>query len=222
MNNTKNQNKVAAVIPFFNEENTIVEIINETKNYVDDVITVNDGSTDHSLLRIEGIPGITLINFDENFGKGKALREGFRKALELDCSYVVTIDSDLQHDPAFIPKLISGLEDYDVVIGNRLSDLESMPVHRRLSNKISSYLLSKKTGQKILDSQSGFRAFRRKVVEDVSTEDNHYIAESEFLINASRRNFKIGFCNIPTIYGNEVSKIRPVKIVIDFIKIMFI
>lgn len=222
MNNTKNQNKVVAVIPFFNEENTIVEVISETKKYVNHIIAVNDGSTDHSLLRIEGIPGLSLINFDNNHGKGKALREGFKKALESDCSCLVTIDSDLQHDPAFIPRLLSGLENYDVVIGNRLSDLKTMPLHRRISNKVSSYLLSKKTGQKILDSQSGFRAFRRKVVEDVSTEDNHYIAESEFLINASRRNFKIGFCNIPTIYGNEVSKIKPVKIVIDFIKIMFI
>jgi len=221
LNKSKVQNKICAVIPFYNEEKTISEIINRTLQYVDKIIAVNDGSTDNSKQKINNVQNVIVIDYGKNYGKGFALNKGFEKALELGYDTVVTLDSDLQHDPVFIPDLLREIENYGIVIGNRLNNLADMPFQRRLSNKITSFLLSVKTGQKILDSQSGFRAIRSDVLRVVSTRNHGYEAESEQIILAARNGFKIGFVNTSTIYGNEKSKIKPVKTILAFIKTLF-
>ena len=221
MNKSKVQNKICAVIPFYNEEKTISEIINRTLQYVDKIIAVNDGSTDNSKQKINDVQNVIVIDYEKNYGKGFALNKGFEKALELGYDTVVTLDSDLQHDPVFILDLLREIENYGIVIGNRLNNLADMPLQRRLSNKITSFLLSVKTGQKILDSQSGFRAIRSDVLRVVKTRKHGYEAESEQIILAARKGFKIGFVNTSTIYGNEKSKIKPVKTILAFIKTLF-
>ena len=221
MNKSKVQNKICAVIPFYNEEKTLSEIINRTLQYVDKIIAVNDGSTDNSKQKINDVQNVIVIDYEKNYGKGFALNKGFEKALELGYDTVVTLDSDLQHDPVFIPDLLREIENYGIVIGNRLNNLADMPLQRRLSNKITSFLLSVKTGQKILDSQSGFRAIRSDVLRVVKTRKHGYEAESEQIILAARKGFKIGFVNTSTIYGNEKSKIKPVKTILAFIKTLF-
>jgi len=221
LNKSKVQNKICAVIPFYNEEKTISEIINRTLQYVDKIIAVNDGSTDNSKQKINDVQNVIVIDYEKNYGKGFALNKGFEKALELGYDTVVTLDSDLQHDPVFILDLLREIENYGIVIGNRLNNLADMPLQRRLSNKITSFLLSVKTGQKILDSQSGFRAIRSDVLRVVKTRKHGYEAESEQIILAARNGFKIGFVNTSTIYGNEKSKIKPVKTILAFIKTLF-
>jgi len=221
LNKSKVQNKICAVIPFYNEEKTLSEIINRTLQYVDKIIAVNDGSTDNSKQKINNVQNVIVIDYGKNYGKGFALNKGFEKALELGYDTVVTLDSDLQHDPVFIPDLLREIENYGIVIGNRLNNLADMPLQRRLSNKITSFLLSVKTGQKIFDSQSGFRAIRSDVLRVVKTRHHGYEAESEQIILAARSGFKIGFVNTSTIYGNEKSKIKPVKTILAFIKTLF-
>lgn len=221
MNNSKNSNKVAAVIPFYNESKTINRIVLETLKYVSFVIAVNDGSTDGSPDNIPISEKVTLISYKRNRGKGYALRKGLEKGIEKGFLKLVTIDADSQHDPEEIPALISGLTNYDIVIGNRLNDLKGMPLQRRISNKITSFLLSIKTGQKILDSQCGFRAYRAEVVKNITTVEDGYEAETEILIKASRGGYKIGFINITTIYGDEESKMMPIKTTFGFIKLLF-
>lgn len=221
MNKLKVKNKVCAVIPFYNEEKTINEIINRTIQYVDKIIAVNDGSTDNSKQKINDIQNIVVIDLEKNYGKGFALNKGFEKALALEYDTVVTLDSDLQHDPDFIPELLKEIETYDIVIGNRMNNLSAMPFQRRMSNKITSFLLSVKTGQKIPDSQNGFRAIRSDVLKIVKTRNHGYEAESEQIILAARNGFKIGFVNTSTVYGSEKSKIRPIKAIIGFIRTLF-
>ncbi len=221
MNNSKNSNKVAAVIPFYNESKTINRVILETLKYVSFVIAVNDGSTDGSPDNIPISEKVTLISYKRNRGKGYALRKGLEKGIEKGFLKLVTIDADSQHDPEEIPALISGLTNYDIVIGNRLNDLKGMPLQRRISNKLTSFLLSIKTGQKILDSQCGFRAYRAEVVKNITTVEDGYEAETEILIKASRHGYKIGFANISTIYGDEESKMMPIKTTFGFIKLLF-
>lgn len=221
MNNSKNNNKVAAVIPFYNESKTINRIVLETLKYVSFVIAVDDGSTDGSPDNIPITENVTLISYKKNCGKGYALRKGLEKGIEKGFLKLVTIDADSQHDPEEIPTLISGLTNYDIVIGNRLNDLKGMPLQRRISNKITSFLLSIKTGQKILDSQCGFRAYRADVVKKITTVEDGYEAETEILIKASRHGYKIGFANVSTIYGDEESKMMPIKTTFGFIKLLF-
>ena len=222
MSITSNQNKTCAVIPFYNEERTIAEIINRTLNFVDVVIAVNDGSTDNSKNNVPDNERIIYLENEVNKGKGVALNKGFVESTKRDFEYTITLDSDLQHIPDKIPDIISALSNYDIVIGNRLNDLSDMPFHRILSNKISSGLLSLKTGQKILDSQSGFRGFRTEILSGILPRFAGYEAESEILINAARKKHKIGFVPVPTIYADEISKIKPVQIIFSFFKTLFI
>ncbi len=221
MNNLENKNKIAAVIPFFNENRTINQIVNNTLQYVDRVIAVDDGSTDDSSSNISENKNITLLKFKENRGKGFALREGLSEGIKKGYTQLITIDADLQHNPDEIPLLLYELNNFDIVIGNRLNNLVDMPLHRRMSNKITSFLLSIKTGQRIIDSQCGFRAFRSEVIKNIKTVKNGFEAESEILIKASRKGYKIGFTDISTIYGNEESKMTPVKTTFNFIKVLF-
>jgi hypothetical protein len=109
---------------------------------------------------------------------------------------------------------------YDIIIGNRMHSLKKMPFHRILSNKITSFLMTIKTKQKILDSQSGFRAYKTEILPEILPLSCGFEAESEILVNASRKNYKIGFVDIPTVYGEEVSKMRAIDTIIGFIKVM--
>jgi glycosyltransferase involved in cell wall biosynthesis len=207
----ENKNNIAAVIPFFNESRTIYQIVNNTLKYVDCVIAVDDGSTDDSSSKIPEKKNITLLKMKVNRGKGFALREGLNEGVKKGFTQLITIDADLQHNPDEIPLLIPELNNFDIVIGNRLNNLVDMPLPRKMSNKITSFLLSLKTGKKIIDSQCGFRAYRAEVIKNVKTVKNGYEAESD----------NIGFTDISTIYGNEESKISPVKTTFNFVKVLF-
>jgi hypothetical protein len=96
-----------------------------------------------------------------------------------------------------------------------------MPLQRRLSNKLTSFFLTIKTGQNILDSQCGYRAYRTEVLRSVKTLFWGFEAESEILVKAAKNGFKIGFVDIPTIYGYENSKMRPVQAIIGFLRVLF-
>lgn len=130
------------------------------------------------------------------------------------------MDGDGQHSPESIPLLLNKIEKFDIVIGNRLDNLSSMPIQRRLSNKLTSFLLSKKLGIKISDSQSGFRIYKQEVLIRTKTLFSGFEAESEILVKAVRNGFKVGFINIPTIYGDEKSKMKPIQAIKGFIKVM--
>jgi glycosyltransferase involved in cell wall biosynthesis len=216
-----NAPKVCSVIPFYNEKETINTVISETLKYVQFVFAINDGSDDGFSNDAKEESKIKFINLDRNYGKGKALSVGFDKAVSAGFNYVVTLDADLQHEPKYIPKLIEGLQLFDIVIGNRLKNLKGMPIQRRLSNKLTSFFLTVKTGQIILDSQCGYRAFRAEVLKEVKTNYLGFEAESEILVKAAKKGFKVGFVDIPTIYGDEKSKMRPAQAIVGFLKVLF-
>jgi glycosyltransferase involved in cell wall biosynthesis len=185
------------------------------------IFTVNDGSDDDAYVNLDNESKIKLINLDRNYGKGKALSVGFSEAVSGGFENIITIDADLQHEPKHIPQLIEGLQTFDIVIGNRLKNLKGMPIQRRLSNKLTSFLLTVKTGQNILDSQCGYRAYKAEVLRKVKTDFSGFEAESEILVKAAKKGFKIGFVDVPTIYGNEKSKMRPVQAIVGFLRVLF-
>lgn len=222
MNSTLSRNETCAVIPFFNEEKTIEEIVDKTLKYVDYVIAVDDGSDDNSSSKISNHAKVVLIKNLFNRGKGYSLAAGFRKSIELNSEFTLSLDADLQHPPEFIPKFLEKLKENDVVIGNRLTDLKDMPFQRILSNKITSTLLTLKTKKKIVDSQCGFRGFRTKILSSIIPKFYGYEAESEMIVMAARNNYKIDFVSVPTIYSDEKSKMRSMGAIIGFIKVLFI
>lgn len=213
--------KIAVVIPFYNEQQTLPEIINRTLPFVDIIIAVNDGSTDEFLKHIRINERIVLVSNKKNEGKGFAINKGLKKSIELKSDITVTLDADLQHPPEFIPSLIQKLDENDLVLGNRLSDLKGMPFQRILSNKLTSFLLGIKLKQFIPDSQCGFRAYKTSILHEIIPESKGYEAETEILIKAKRKGFKIGFAEIPTIYGNQKSKMKSFKTIKGFLRVLF-
>lgn len=215
-----NSFQICAVIPFYNEKETLENILNETLNYVDLIFAVDDGSND-GWKYANHHDRVHFINLDRNYGKGKALSAGFEAAIKNEIDIIITLDADLQHDPKYIPQLLKGLSLFDVVIGNRLKNLIDMPIQRKMSNKITSFLLSIKTGQKIIDSQCGFRAYRLEVIKNIQSRYPGFEAESEMIIRAAEKGYKIGFVDVPTIYGNETSKMKPFQAIIGFLRVLF-
>jgi glycosyltransferase involved in cell wall biosynthesis len=214
------QAKVVAVIPFYNEEQLLLQTLTQTLPFVDHIIAVNDGSTDSSLKQLPDSPKMILINNPTNIGKGSALNKGFMESIKINSTFTITLDADLQHPPGLIPEFVNALQTSDVVIGNRLTEINKMPFQRRLSNRISSYLLSKKAGKPIIDSQCGYRAYRTAILPEIIPISTGYESESEILINAAKKNFKITFIPIPAIPTFRKSKIKSIPLILRFLKII--
>ncbi|MDY0084055.1 MAG: glycosyltransferase family 2 protein [Ignavibacteriaceae bacterium] len=219
MSSLNQGNNCCAVIPFFNEKKYLESVVRNTLRYVDKIFAVDDGSADGSANDIAGIENVEIISLDKNYGKGFALQAGFNEAINCECEIIITLDGDNQHDPDLIPVFIEGLKKYDIIIGNRLNNLKSMPIQRILSNKITSFLLSLRTGESILDSQCGFRAYRASVLKNIKTTFYGYEAESEMILLAAKKKFSIGFEDISTIYRDEESRMNSLKAINGFIKV---
>jgi len=213
-------NKICAILPFYNEKRFLAQIVSELIPLVDILIAVNDGSDDGSLGEISQNDKIVLLNHSKNNGKGAALNTGFLKSIELDTRYTITIDADLQHPVSSIPQMLEKCGAYDIVIGNRMHSLENMPLARRLSNFLTSHILTIKTGVKINDSQCGFRIYKTSILKDILPSLNGFEAESEILVNAARNNLTIGSVNIPVIYGEEESKMKNIEAIKGFLKVV--
>jgi len=169
---------------------------------------VDDGSRDGTG-RIAANVGCEVIRHPVNRGKGMALRAGFEAALAQKASFVITLDADGQHDPEHLPALWSTMIEggWDIVIGARRRGGQ-MPIGRRLSNMLNSLIVSGFTGQRIPDSQSGFRLIKAGVLEAVRMRSVRYELETELLLLAAAAGFRIGSVTIPTIYAGEESHIR--------------
>ena len=200
---------IAVLIPALNAAQTLGEVLAKVKSFVppESIIVVDDGSTD-ATARIALESGACLIRHGVNRGKGAALRSGFRQILSKTAfTGAITLDADLQHDPDEIPKFVARWERgaVDIIVGSRKRWGSGMPFHRMLSNTITSLLVSAHAGVIVKDSQSGYRCFSRRVLSAIETESNGYEAETEMLIRAARKGFRIDFVPIATIYGKERS-----------------
>ncbi|WP_048150665.1 glycosyltransferase family 2 protein [Palaeococcus ferrophilus] len=180
------------IIPAYNEELTIGSIVALAKKY-GDVLVVDDGSSDRTS-EIAQKAGAIVIRHKTNSGKGAALRTGFEYALSKDYDVVVTIDADGQHNPEEIPYLVEPLikGEADFVIGSRYlnGSKKKIPLYRRLGL----WVLNKSTkvaSKMEVDSQSGFRALRRKALEKLNLSSSGYAVETDMVINAREQGLRI-------------------------------
>jgi len=201
--------KICCIIPAYQESRAIDRVVTLAKKYCDHVVVVDDGSTDGTG-EIAIKTGATVLTHQSNQGKGAALRTGFKYALENHFELIITLDGDLQHNPHSIPRFLKKIEEgYDIIIGSRYNtQSEEMPFIRKLSNLITTQALRIFFKIPVTDSQSGYRAFRKEVLDQISVRDDGFAAETEILIDAQRAGFKIGEVPIETNYGDEESKIR--------------
>jgi len=211
-----------AVIPAYNVEATLPEIVKDLKNTLPGIecIVIDDGSRD-STARVINELDVIGVEHATNRGKGAALRTGFTIALNRGAEFVLTIDSDGQHKPEEAVKLLQTTTDYnyDLVVGNRMQYLVKMPIHRKLSNRITSWLISKRTAQEIEDSQCGFRMIRAEVLRNVALTAHRFDMESELLLKAALKGYKIGSVQISTIYSSKIPSSMSLTDIFRFIKI---
>lgn len=219
MNGEERQNGLrgCVVVPAYHEAGRIGAVVSGIKRWIGDVIVVDDGSADATAGEAEAA-GAIVIRHARNMGKGAALETGFRRAREGGYAYVIAMDGDGQHDPADIPAFVRAYREggVSVVVGNRMQEAKGMPMVRLLTNRFMSWLLSREMGQRVPDTQCGYRLYAVKVIAGVQVGSGGFAAESEILLDLSQRGIRIGSVPVATIYGTEKSKIRPVRDTVRF------
>jgi len=179
-------------IPAYNEEKTIAKIIIDAKKYSNNIIVIDDGSSDYTPKIVKEL-GITLIQHVQNLGKGAALKTGFSEAIKSSPDVVVTLDADGQHDPSSIPSLIEPIltGKSDVVIGSRTKKTK-MPKYRKVGLNTINYLNKKAINLNLNDIQSGLRAYSIKAITAIAKESfQDYSAEFEQLESLVDKGFRI-------------------------------
>ena len=199
---------VYLVVPAFNEEKTVSQIIEGIADKGYNVILVNDGSKDKTLkLAIESkrkYPNqIFVVSHVINRGLGAALKTGMVVALNKGARYIVTFDADGQHEIEDIPKVCKPLQDgdADVVIGAR--PFEDMPISKSFANIIMNALTLIFYGRNVKDSQSGLRAFTAHAADVINIVSRGYGVSSEFIKEISDKNLRLAEVTITTIYTPE-------------------
>jgi 1-acyl-sn-glycerol-3-phosphate acyltransferase len=212
---------ICVIIPTFNNVGTIRDVIKDTLNECYDVIVVNDGSTDQTSEILHSIDGITIVEYDNNRGKGYALKCGFKRALEMGFAYAITIDSDGQHYPSDIMHFLKANQEYPgaLIIGSRQLDGVERSKGSSFANKFSNFWFYIQTGRKLSDTQTGYRLYPLKKLYGMNLLTSRYEAELELLVFASWHGVKLIPIDINVYYPpreQRVSHFRPGK---DFVRI---
>lgn len=208
--------KLCVVIPAYNAEETVGDVVRGAKKYLQHVVVVDDGSSDGTSAEAEKA-GATLIRQKENLGKGDALKAGFRYAIEKGYDAVITIDADGQHSPDEMPKFIERYKEgrHQIIIGSRMHDKGCMPAYRYRCNIVGVILISVAARQYIADTQSGYRLYDVNMLKDINLQFPRFQTETEILIKASKKGFKITSVPIKALYNERTETKSHYKRVVD-------
>lgn len=199
--------RVAALIPAYQAAAHLGEVLLELAALPDapEALVVDDGSRD-ATAEVARQFGARVHSFAANRGKGAALLEGFRRLADYDA--IVTLDADGQHPPASFPRFVAAAEaGADLVLGAR-ERTSDMPAARRFANGFSSAWAGALAGQRVPDSQCGYRLYRREVLRRTPVSPGRFEFETEIAVRAARLGFRLAAVPIPTVYGGERSQIR--------------
>ena len=211
-----------ALIPAYNEAERIGDVVRLAGRHVDEVVVVDDGSVDDTAAVAERA-GATILRHQENRGKGAAIATALDYFGRSAAETAVLLDADGQHDPTEIGKFVEATEKggVEVVVGTRMGDVRKMPLVRLWTNQFTSWVTSKLSGQRVPDSQCGYRLVRRAVLKDLKLSTTRFETETEMLIQAGRAGHKIGSVPIRTIYQAErSSRIHPWRDTVRFFKLV--
>jgi glycosyltransferase involved in cell wall biosynthesis len=217
------EKKCCVIIPTYNHSDTLPDLIEGVSRYTDQIIVVNDGSTDKTKMLLENHVSkkVDVVDYPKNRGKGYAIRKGFLRAMDLGYEYAITIDSDGQHLPADLPYFINRLSHNGsfIVVGERRMPGKNVPAKNTFANKFSNFWFRLYTGMRVPDTQCGYRLYPLKQIQDMKFYSTKYEFEVEILVRSSWNGIEIDSLPIDVYYPpreKRVTHFRPIR---DFIRI---
>ncbi len=206
------QPKILVVVPAYNEERYIGSVILKARQYADEVIVLDDGSTDDTS-EIARLAGATVIRHEENRGYGAAIQSLLAEAKKKNPDILVLLDADSQHNPDEIPSLIKPIisGDSDLVVGSRQQQKVKIPPYRRVGLRVLSYFSGILSKEKLFDSESGFRVFSRKAITVLEPRESGMAISAETIADAAEKGLKITEVPISIAYTEDGSTLNPVR-----------
>ena len=216
-----NELNCCVIIPTYNNEKTLAKVIAEANSYSEHIMVVNDGSTDSTSTVLKQFDFITICHYPKNRGKGFALRTGFKKAVEMGFDYALTIDSDGQHFPSDIPLFAEKAAEHPntLLVGSRNLKQENMPGKNTFANRFSNFWFQLETGQKLDDTQSGFRLYPLQKIKDIRFYTKKYEFELEVLVRSAWKGVPIISLPIHVFYAPKEERVSHFKPFRDFARI---
>jgi glycosyltransferase involved in cell wall biosynthesis len=213
--------KACVIIPTYNNAQTLARVIEEVTAFTRHIIVVNDGSTDNTLMIVQGFPAVQLISYEKNKGKGWALRHAFAYAIEKGYQYAVTIDSDGQHFASDLPAFIEKLQTIpgSLIIGSRNMDQSSVPGGSSFGHKFSNFWFRAETGTRCPDTQSGYRLYPLAPISKMNFYTKKFEFEIEILVRLAWRGIKIDSVPVTVHYAPKETRVSHFRPNIDFIRI---
>lgn len=213
--------KYCVLIPTYNNQNTVKQVIESVKPFTKNILVVNDGSTDNTQNILDNIGEIEVLHFEKNQGKGKALREGFKKALALGFTHTITLDSDGQHKASDLPTFFEAIKENPqaIFIGSRNMTQENVPGSSSFGNNFSNFWFKFETGIDAPDTQSGYRAYPIHLYKKTTFYTNKYEFEIEVLVRSAWKDIPIEFVPIDVYYPPQNERITHFRKVPDFTRI---
>ncbi len=203
--------KTLAIVPAYQEEVAIGSVVLRARNHVDEVVVVDDGSTDRTA-EVARMAGATVLRHERNRGKGVALRTALEYARTNGANAAVLLDGDGQHNPDDIPRLLVPVLNgqSDLVVGLRHRGNTRMPFYRRLGKRALDYATAASAGGPVTDSQNGFRALSRAAINGLSLRETGFAVESEMLVEATEKNLRVSEVPVTVRYDVGVHTKKPV------------
>ncbi|RUT70687.1 DUF2062 domain-containing protein [Flavobacterium cupreum] len=207
------------IVPTYNNHKTLKKVLDSILDFTPNVIVVNDGSTDETSEILKQYSQFTQIHHTRNSGKGMALRNGFKKAIQMNFEYAITIDSDGQHFASDIPNFIAEIQNQpnSLLIGSRNMTQENVPKKSSFGNKFSNFWFWFETGIRLDDTQSGFRLYPLQLIPQ-KYYTNKFEFEIEIIVRSAWKGIVVKNIPIRILYdpAERVSHFRPFK---DFTRI---
>jgi len=221
--------KTCVIIPVYNSKNVIAKVLESVLQYAENVIVVNDGSTDGTLDAVchcgldpqSPDERITLVSYPKNHGKGYALQQGFRKAIEMGFTHAITMDADGQHLATDIETLVQASEKQQnaLIVGARKFDNPNMPQSSIFANNFSNFWFMVQTGKRLPDTQTGFRVYPLQKIGKMRLFTSRYEAELEILVRSAWRNIPIVSQPVNVYYPPKNERISHFRSGKDFFRI---
>jgi len=207
--NNPSKYKVVVALPAYNEEKYIGSLVIKARRHANEVLVVDDGSHDQTAFIAESA-GATVIRHNKNKGYGSAIQNIFAETKKRTPDVLVILDADAQHDPDEIDSLVQAvLGGFDIAIGSRKLQHKAIPAFRRFGQRVLSRLTAIASRKKIYDTESGFRAYSRKAIDQLILKEQGMAISAEIVTEASRVGLSIAEVPISITYSNDSSTINP-------------